>query len=158
MAIVARALVLGVATLVAALFSVALVEESGYNCTLGHIPEQAGSVYRVLPWGRTERLFFIAHVGLYPVAALIGGAAGQAWYGSKQALGCVGMLLVVPVLAVLVFVIQTGITGVFMNLDACGPGYYRSSGLVRLIGVEVAFAGLLASAIGVYSWLSTSQA
>lgn len=151
-----RAVVLGVAALVGAFAATVLVEESGYNCLLGHVPSDAGSVYRVLPWGQTERLFFIGHVALYPLATIIGAAAGRIRYGVKPKRSGLVLAIAAPVLTIFSFAVQARVTRVFLNLDACGAGYYEASGVVRLLGPEIAIVVVVALIAGATSWFSAS--
>ena len=152
MAVLIRAVMLGTFAAGAAFVAAEFVSEAGYQCLDG-----SGSVYRLLPWGRRERTFFVAHVMLYPTAALIGRAAVRSWYGSESEPTGAGTAVAAMAVGIVAFIVQTSLTQTFMYIDACGAGNHDSLGAIRLGGplVTLAVLGIIVGAIS--GWTAVNR-
>lgn len=139
-----------VVALASAWLASALVADNGFRCSNTDSGLPVYSIYRLEPWGRSERLFFWGHVSLYPLAVLMASAARMAPPGTRLNAGCLGAIIGAPIVASAAFLIQLRATNIFMHLDVCGPSYYGSS-VRRGLGVSMVVAFAVAFVVGVFS-------
>ncbi len=143
-----RAVIFGAVAAASGFVAAAIVAETGYLCL-----DESGSVYRLLPWSQRERAFFIAHVMLYPTAALIGRALGRAWYGSASKPRWTWTAGATMAVGIVAFMVQVSLTQTFMRFDACGADNYDAPSSLGL-GGHVVLLAVVAIIVGAISGLT----